>query len=363
MEPILGSRVKKRLNRGRELSRRRFVAESAAMAAGTSLVGCFPEVGGRWPEERDGCFGLIEPAPGLGSSDVVEVHDAASVSADAPFTIQPAAVQTMLADGLMDLTGVGEPWTAILPDYGAGMRIGLKVNCLNPLCPTTTALTRAVVEGLNAQLGVPLTDIIVWDRRDDELAGCGFTSQAVGGARVLGTIASITDSSGPGYEEATCEVVPGKVTRLSRIMTEMTDVTINLPVLKTHGISGVTAALKNLYGVIDNPEDFHDDLNTALPALYALAPIRSRLRFAVVDSLIAVTTGGTSSPADTVPRRILLSADSVAMDAHALDLVNRLRDERGAGLRAVDSKYTAWLDNAQAQGRGSANYDLRVIAR
>ena len=122
------------------MSRRAFVAQSAAATAGLSVAKCFPEVGGRWLEP---CPEIAAPPPGLGTSDVVEVHDMNSVSADAPFSLQPATIATMLTDGLHELTGVGSPWTAILPDYQPGMRIGLKVNCLNSMCPTSTVLTRA----------------------------------------------------------------------------------------------------------------------------------------------------------------------------------------------------------------------------
>jgi uncharacterized protein (DUF362 family) len=131
-------------------------------------------------------------------------------------------------------------------------------------------------------------------------------------------------------------------------------------VLKTHEVSGVTSALKNVYGVIDNPGDFHGDLATALPAIYALGPVRSRIRLTVVDALVAVTAGGTSSPADTVPKRIFASKDALAADSYALALVNQCRAAKGS-LSEVGGTATSWLANAQALGLGALAYELVAV--
>ena len=158
-----------------------------------------------------------------------------------------------------------------------------------------------------------------------------------------------------------CGRIAGKSPRLSRILTDLTDFTVNCPVLKTHGVSGVTGALKNIYGIIHNPGDYHGSLLTALPALYRLPPIRNRIRLTVIDALIAVTTGGTSSPPDTVPRRILVSQDPLAADSYALKLVNQLRAEKNLNLAEVDPSVTTWLQNGFELGLGTLRYQLRAL--
>lgn len=328
--------------------------------------GCFPDVGGRWARERAACAvpaGSVHALTLPGA--VSEVLDEGSVTVD-PSTkvarIVTERVPAMVRDALRQLAGDAW-WATLLPDYAPGIRIGLKVNCLNPQCATTPALARAVVDSLVGDLGVPAADIVVWDRRLDELTRSGFDAVSMGGAHVLGTVNSTDDPGGPGYEQDYCEVVAGKTTRFSRILTERTDVTINLPVLKTHGISGLTAAMKNIYGVIDNPEDFHEDLNATLPALYALAPVRQSFRLTVVDALIAVTVGGTSSPPDAVPRRVLAAADPVALDSYALTLVNGLRAAKPSPMGPIDGKYLTWLDGSADRGLGARTYSLSAVSR
>jgi uncharacterized protein (DUF362 family) len=339
--------------------------DTALAAAGVTAAGCFPDVGGRWARQRGECA-VPASAPALTLPGVVsEVHDEASVEVDASTKVArivTARVPPMVRDALR-LLGGDDWWAALLPDYAPGMRIGLKVNCLNPQCATSVVVARAVVDSLVADLGVPASDVVVWDRRLDELTRSGFDAASMGGAQVLGTVNSTDDPGGPGYEQDYCEVVAGKTTRFSRILTEKTDVTINLPVLKTHGISGVTAAMKNIYGVIDNPEDFHEDLNDSLPALYALAPVRRSFRLTVVDGLIAVTVGGTSSPPDAVPRRVLAAADPVALDSYALALVNGIRAAKPSPMAEVDAKYLRWLDASADRGLGARAYALSAVSR
>jgi uncharacterized protein (DUF362 family) len=150
--------------------------------------------------------------------------------------------------------------------------------------------------------------------------------------------------------------------RLSRILTDpkYTELTINCPVFKTHvDVSGITGALKNAYGIIDNPGHYHFPLsNTAIPQLYAIPAIRKSISLTVVDALIAVINGQTSSIANAAPGRILLAQNPVALDSYALDLMNQLRAADRGKMAPVDSTRTVWLDNAEQAGLGSRKYTL-----
>jgi uncharacterized protein (DUF362 family) len=379
----------------KRVTRRELLVDAAWAAAAASLggiAGCFPDVGGEWPyigpecEDHDPVVKVDKPSRVVEvfrEDSVVDVAD--PVGGAAKPTIQPDRVKLMVDAALSALAdGADNPWPALLgPDYAPGKRIGLKVNCLNSNLPTSPAVIFAIVTSLKEKLGVDPSNIVVWDRRLDELTrNRGYTTAGLGGAKIIGTINSTDDRTGPGYSAPFCGVISKKPPRLSRILMEMTDMTINCPVLKTHDVSGITGALKNIYGIINNPGDYHQAvIATALPALYRLPPIRKRIRLTIIDALIAVTTAGTEAQPDTVPRRILVSKDPLAIDRYALALVNKLRAEllgdpdAGAGSDAatdaeIDSSATniltdrlQWMQNAYDLGLGSLDYDLIRITQ
>jgi uncharacterized protein (DUF362 family) len=254
--------------------------------------------------------------------------------------------------------GADNPWPTLLPTYQTGMRIGLKVNCLNSKLPTSPAVVRAIIRSLTTKLGVDPSTIVVWDRRLDELINAGkYTAEDLQGAQMVGTVNSTTDASGPGYYgNAACSVVEGSTPKLSRILTRDTDITINCPVLKSHGVSGVTGALKNIYGIIDIPGNYHDNLPTALPALYNLPAIRNSIKLTIIDALQAVTMKDTQDPPDATPKRILASTDPIALDRYALDLVNQLRATHS--VKPIEGPLVGWLDRAYELGLGAASYSL-----
>ena len=349
------------------VTRRNFLEKSAAaatvVAAGGALAGCPADDPD--PPTFDGLGQLPDQGPPseLGpditvvkKSSVVDVKDSTAMNGRNP---DPSKVKAMLAAGLKKLSGASDlagAWKVLLPGIGASNKIGIKVNCLSASFSNSPVVVKALVDTLVADLGVPAKNIIVWDRRTDELTRGKFSSSAVGGVQVLGTITSTSDSSGPGYETTT-HSVNGQTTHLSKILTERTDVTINLPLLKTHEISGATGAMKNTYGCIDNPGSFHDKLNADLPAIYALSPIRGRIKLHITEALMAVVKGGTTSSPDALPGRLLLSTDPLALDTQAVRLINTLRGTRPP----LPSAKTAWLTNAVGKGIGSPAYDYHLV--
>lgn len=370
------------------MTRRDILTGAAGAAAAASLggvAGCFPNVGGKWPDagpdaqepstcgcsSPDGGGAGDEPlSPVLGSSTVVTIQRNDSIDAQGKSLEQPYldVVEGMVNAVLTTLAGgAANPWSVILPGVGLCTRIGLKVNCLNGYVPTSPAVVRAVIKSLLVHTGVCPGNIIVWDRRLDELNIAGrYTAAHLQGARLVGTVNAFEDQRGPGYSDGFFGTFQGSTPRLSRILLEQTDVTINLPVLKTHGQSGVTGALKNVYGVIDIPGTYHTDpkkgtdLQTALPALYAIPAIRKSIKLTIIDALRAVTNADTNAQHDAKPARIFGSLDPLALDYYARDLVNELRAARKLG--PVDTTLTKWLDNAYAAGLGAKSYNLVTLS-
>jgi uncharacterized protein (DUF362 family) len=277
------------------------------------------------------------------------------------------AVQVMVDTVLSTLAGgASNPWKVLLPTAGFCTRIGLKVNCLNSAVSTSPAVVRAIIKNLQTNLSVCASNIIVWDRTFTELVAAKYSADDLQGARMLGTTGTYGGVTGPGYSQPNygtydgydeAAKVWGKYTpRLSRILTEETDITINCPVLKSHGVSGVTAGLKNIYGIIDIPGVFHTPIATALPALYNLAPIRKGIQLTIVDALKAVTVGDTQAMWDNAPGRIFASQDPLALDHYALDLLNSLRAQKKKP--AISGDVVSWMDNAYQLGLGTNGYTL-----
>lgn len=292
-----------------------------------------------------GCGDEDEPLlpPATYGARVVDLHDAKSV--DAKGVLDPARVRTMLRSGLRELASeqdLGRIWRALIPEFNAATRIGLKVNAAFMRAANSPALVKALVETLTADLGAKAEKIIVWDIADVLVRGAGVTESATG-ATISGTTSS---PDMPGYETRSIPVA-GKNIRLARLFTELTDVTLNLSILKDHNISGLTGALKNIYGCFNNPGDFHKDLSTALPQIYALPDVKRRVRLCITEAFIAVSNGGPLAPPSHRPGRLMLATDPVALDAHALTLLDSIRTTP-----TVTAKL-GWLDNAAALGVGA----------
>jgi hypothetical protein len=375
------------------LTRREILAGAAGGAVAASLggiAGCFPSVGGTWPDAPpqsldaeaistcgcappDGAGAPADdnqPTPLQGASTVVTIQRDDSVDAKGKSLAQPQldAVESMVNTVLSALAGgVENPWPVLLPTVDKCTRIGLKVNCLNPYFPTSPAVVRAIIKSLQKYLDICPGNILVWDRRLDELQNAGqYTDEHLQGARLVGTTKTTKDLSGPGYSSEDFGTFQGSTPRLSRILTEQTDITINCPVLKRHNQSGVTAGLKNIYGIIDIPGNFHTDdkkgisLPRALPDLYNIPKIRNSIKLTIVDALRAVTLGDTSDQPDSIPGRIFASTDPLALDRYALDLINQLRANRKQS--PIGGAIVGWLDNAYQLGLGTKDYNLVSLA-
>jgi len=405
-------------------TRREILADAAKVAAAasvTGLAGCFPSVGGHWAPacvDPDAGANANLPIPRPVTPTVVEVLNQNSVNASS--IIQPEVVAQMLDAGLTALAqkaaqfnatlppvdagvdtsnadggaddgdagtwGAGSdpdnPWRVLLPKYRPGMRIGLKVNCLNQWVVTSPALVHAIVVSLRDKLGVDPAKIVVWDRRLDELNRHGkYSADDLAGAQLLGTRVAPPQQDGgvpdtntdvqPGYGEQISPTIECQSPRLSRILTELTDLTINCPVLKSHNQSGITAAMKNIFGIIDIPGSFHStedktiSLPAVLPAIYNIPQIRNSIKLTIVDALQAVVLGDTDKPVDRFPGRIFASADPLALDCYALDFMNYMRanplhNQPPSALVAGD--VLAWIDKAYQLGIGTKKYNLITLA-
>ena len=163
---------------------------------------------------------------------------------------RPEVVAAMVNAGLMSFTGEAKADAAWRRFVKPGMRVGFKLNLLGrPLVITAREVTDAVVAGAVAA-GVKPADITVWDRKAEHF---GTTSYEPGTGRHGERI-----RIGAAYHDSIVADTSGGPVPIDRIPVEETDITVNLPVIKDHGGSGVTGALKNIaFGCYRNHRQAH----------------------------------------------------------------------------------------------------------
>lgn len=227
------------------------------------------------------------------------------------------AIQT-----LFDRDLPSEAWSRLVRP---GEKVGVKVNTLGGRgLASNLQLVEAICERLQ-EAGIKASDIVVWDRDSDELERAGFhLSMGGSGVQCFGT-------DRVDYEQEL--VSHGSVgSRLSRILTQRCNVLINVPVLKDHDGAGVTIALKNMYGVIHNPNKYHPNgCNPYIADLNMLPEIRSRMRLILCDATTAQYEGGPAYKPEYSwnQNALIVSQDSVALDYTGWQMLERKRAEKG----------------------------------
>jgi uncharacterized protein (DUF362 family) len=257
-----------------------------------------------------------------GKSKVVVARDAALHSAGG--ALDEKRVQALLDRAIATWTGRDHPveaWRLIVP---VGKIIGLKVNGLGGKGIATHAvLTQAVCERLQ-QAGVKPGQIVIFEQRTNFLQACGFQhTDNPGAIRML-------SSEIYGYESQSSSFGSAKI-KLAKALT-ICDMVIGLPILKDHSMAGLTFAMKNMYGVVDRPQDLHaTNCNPAVADLNCIPAIRDKVRFTIGDAMSSVYDGGPSFHPERLwqPNALIVGEDRVAVDHTAWQILERKRAEAG----------------------------------
>lgn len=171
-------------------------------------------------------------------------------------------IARVLCRRVADLGGAVEEALDFLGFDFRGRRVWVKPNLLSPRPPqdsvtTDPELVRCVVEGL-ARRGA--AEVWVADNPGGALKGSVADFVAKTG---------VPTAAGEHFRDISTTPVPVKLNsrfaaqvHFSRIITEV-DVILNLPVFKTHALTLITGALKNLFGVI--PGGQKGELHTLAP--------------------------------------------------------------------------------------------------
>ncbi|MCL2700826.1 MAG: DUF362 domain-containing protein [Phycisphaerae bacterium] len=124
------------------------------------------------------------------------------------------------------------------------------------------------------------------------------------------------------------------------------DIVINVPCLKTHCLTGITVAMKNLYGLYPGTrQPWHDDVEANLADLARLRPTA----LVVVDGIVAMQGDGPLWGTPVKMNLIIAGRDMVAVDTVS------------AAVMGFDPKRVQHVQYAALQGLGVADLDKIVV--
>jgi hypothetical protein len=288
-------------------------------------------------------------------SRVVHVHSASATfwngETDYWNYVDQDVVDTMVDQGMKALTGAptaADAWETLLPSYKNGQGIAIKVNFNNtPSCSNADGQIDALIHPINAvvrgliQTGVTQADIWIYDAirsiPDRFVDGSQY-----GGIRYFDKVcrdrAKFESRDPDSYVafSAPSAIPTPPTTKITDVLIEATYL-INIPIMKTHGYTGVTLGFKNHFGTIDKPDPLHDYVGLNWPYyrsdyslfvdLYRNPHVGGKTVLTIGDGLFAAKNGTTSPPSpwttfgDRVPNSLFFATDPVAVDCVMSDFL------------------------------------------
>ncbi len=277
-----------------------------------------------------------------------DLTEGLSVNADAANRLLSVAIKA-----LTDKSTEEEAWKSIFPSLTKDDVVGIKINTLFQLS-THSQVVDAIVQNLVA-IGIPENNIIIWDKSDSDLRSSGYQiNRGDTGVRCFGTNADY---------DPTAYMIGGQSKRLSEILTQTCDHLINVPVLKDHGISGVTLSLKNHYGTVNNPGSLHG--NTCDPYIAELndtEPVKEKTRLIVLDASVGVYNGGPGAAPQFRYNSLVLGQDPVALDYHGLQIIDEERAKHNLPIVANTGRPAKHINTAAGLGLGTMDTnEMQII--
>jgi len=236
--------------------------------------------------------------------------------------------------------------------------VGIKANCLGaPRLSPRVALVEALVE-LIAAAGVARSRILVFDRSSRELERAGFSIRRSGGRYLCyGTDNQWDREPSVSGSIGSC---------FAREVSTTCSALVSFGVVKDHDLAGVSAGLKNFYGVIHNPNKYHDhNCNPYVADVLRHPYVGGKLRLTVLDGVVAQCDGGPAFAArGSFPLGLVAaSTDPVAADLWAWQVLDAERSRRGLPRLAEAGREPAFIATAAGYGLGVGDpAKLRVVA-
>ncbi|MFH1885335.1 MAG: DUF362 domain-containing protein [Pseudomonadota bacterium] len=205
----------------------------------------------------------------------------------------------------------------------AGRTVLVKPNILAPHDPDKGVTThpRVVEEVVRCLAGAGAT-VIVGD--NPGVGGYGRAAQAAEVAGIVAAAGGCYENIGtdPVRVDLACPWVK-KVTISRRVLTA--DLVVNLPKLKTHGLTVFTGAIKNTFGYVVGGDKMKVHSVAVTPRRFAEALVEiHRLRppdLNIMDAVVAMESNGPSNGTPRHLNRILASDNAATLDAVCLHML------------------------------------------
>ncbi len=338
-----------------KISRREFLAAAGVSSAGLALRLWAPPVSGA---SHSPLGGMAFPP-----NRVVHTH-----CTDATFWdyttgwygdyVNQTLVDNMTDQGVRDLTNTATlagAWHALIPGYTSGQKVAIKINLNNADCGDTDQVIDAlpqpvnsVIRGLKA-IGVPESDICVYDVTNGWHTG-EMPPRLVAGVTALYPNVQFHSNGGGcsialGYsstERIHFNVPQGSPAIDDRPICNVlanASYLINMPIMKKHGMAGVTLGFKNHFGSFDRCDVVHWSVElgdgnytsaySGLVDIYNNQHIKNKTVLVVGDGLFGARIDNyieTPSPWPTFgnrsPNSLFFSRDPVAIDCVMYDFLD-----------------------------------------
>lgn len=264
-------------------------------------------------------------------------------------SLSRGAAEAAVAAALVAASGAESALAAARALFHPDDVVGIKLSCLaGPRLSPRVGLVEALVE-LIAAAGVARSRILVFERSSRELARAGFDQRtAADRYRVVGTDGGWDRQPTVSGEIGSCFA--------RQVSTDCTAL-VSFGVVKDHDLAGVSAGLKNWYGVIHNPNKYHDNgCDPYLVDVVSHPLVRGKLRLTVLDAVRAQCHGGPAFNAayGFAPGLVAAATDPVAVDAWAWGLIEAERARRELPSLTAAERPPRFLATAERRGLGVA---------
>jgi len=268
----------------------------------------------------------------------------------------PETARLAMAGALAASVGAESGASAAATLFSPKDVVGIKVNCLaGRVLSPRVELVEALVD-LIAEAGVDRGRIIVFERSNRELQRAGFTIRESGPSYLCVGINNDYDR-----EPSTSGAIGSC---FARMVSTTCSALVSFGVVKDHDLAGVSAGMKNWYGVIHNPNKYHQ--NGCDPYITDVARhpyIRNKLRLTILDGVNAQCHGGPAFRQGGIFElgMVAASTDPVAADLWAWREIESERAKRGLPTLEAAGRPVRFLATAAKQGLGVDNPEKLLL--